>query len=249
MEDIKLKKGLETVEPYVVRISTPSVVGTGFLFAQSQDGSLIGIATAAHVLSYAHLWEQPLRIQHHKSGKTLMLRVPDRAILLQEEMDTGAVVFKPEDIPFPKSEPELSPVGKYLAITAEIGWVGFPAVSPNDLCFFSGRISAWIQSQGAYLVDGVAINGVSGGPAFWPVTDDKVHVIGVVSAYAPSRTMGETLPGLSIIRDVRQFQSLIKTFRSMDEAKEEEAEPSPYIAQTEEKPERIDKKSNSQQTA
>jgi len=236
MEDINLKKALEIVEPYVVRISTPSGIGTGFLFAQSKDSSIVGIATAAHVVSHAHIWEQPLRIQHYKSGKTLMLRYPERAILLQEEIDTGAIVFNRKDIPFPNSEPQLSPEGKYLAITAEIGWIGFPAVSPNDLCFFSGRISAWIESQSAYLVDGVAINGVSGGPAFWPANASITHIIGVVSAYAPNRAMGETLPGLSIIRHVRQFQSLIKTFRSMDEAKKKESAQSSSLGHTLEAP-------------
>jgi hypothetical protein len=116
-------------------------------------------------------------------------------------------------------------------VANEIGWVGFPALSPTDLCFFSGRISAYIEAQRAYLVDGVAINGVSGGPAFWPAEKDAPHVIGVVSAYAPNRAQGETLPGLSIIRDVQQLQSLVKKFRTMDEAKEQATSPTAQQAE------------------
>jgi len=133
MNQIDFRTALEYIRPYVVQISTPSGTGTGFLFAQSQDHTMVGIATAAHVVRYAHLWEQPIKIQHHESGKIQMLRVPDRAILLEHDIDTAAIVFKPGDIPFPESEPKLSPKGKYLKVAFEIGWVGFPALSPSDL--------------------------------------------------------------------------------------------------------------------
>jgi hypothetical protein len=39
----------------------------------------------------------------------------------------------------------------------------------------------------------------------------------------PNRATGETLPGVSVVRDVSQFQRLIKTFRSVDEAQKKEA--------------------------
>ncbi|MGD9110577.1 MAG: hypothetical protein PVG93_06510 [Phycisphaerales bacterium] len=229
MNDLDFIEAIDKVEPYVVRISTPGAMGTGFLFAQSKNQDMVGIATAAHVINYAYLWEQPIRIQHYKSGKTMILREQNRAILLAENLDTAAIVCQSKDTPFPKSDPILSPEGKYLKTTTEIAWIGFPAISQDNLCFFSGRISTFIESQRAYLVDGVAINGVSGGPAFWtePEGAKKTHFIGVVSAYVPNRATGESLPGLSIIRDVTQLQSVVKQIRSLDEAKEKESEVPP----------------------
>jgi hypothetical protein len=85
-------------------------------------------------------------------------------------------------------------------------------------------VSAFVENQSAYLVDGVAINGVSGGPAFHilDVAEDPVVVMGVVSAYVPNRATGEVLPGLSVVRHVEQFHELAPTFASLDQAKEAE---------------------------
>jgi hypothetical protein len=46
-----------------------------------------------------------------------------------------------------------------------------------------------------------------------------------VSAYIPNRATGDVLPGLAVIRDVIQFQELANTFKSFDQAKEEETTP------------------------
>jgi hypothetical protein len=70
-------------------------------------------------------------------------------------------------------------------------------------------------------VDGVAINGVSGGPAF---IREKM-LVGVVAAYIPNRATGEPFPGLAVVRGVEQFHELAESFRSIDEAKAEETLP------------------------
>ena len=109
-----------------------------------------------------------------------------------------------------------------IKIGVEVGWLGFPAVSSKNLCFFSGRISAVLEADSAYLVDGVAINGVSGGPTLW-LGHDSVSYLGVVSAYMANRASGETLPGLSVVRDVAQFHDIVKRMRTLDEARAEQA--------------------------
>ena len=116
----------------------------------------------------------------------------------------------------------LLPEGKYIKVGAEIGWLGFPAIASwEQPCFFTGAVSAWIHDENTYLVDGVAINGVSGGPAFVVYSAVKALVLmGVVSAYIPNKATGETLPGLSVIMDVEQFQELAKEFKSLEEAAE-----------------------------
>jgi len=89
--------------------------------------------------------------------------------------------------------------------------------------FLSGRVSYFLQDEHAYLVDGVAINGVSGGPTFF-LAGPGLFIIGVVSAYIANRATGETLPGLSVVRDVTHFQQLLKDLTSLDEAKAEETQ-------------------------
>lgn len=223
---------IEVLAPFVVKITTPRGSGTGFFVSSTKTG-LCAVATAAHVVDHAHYWDEPLRINHHASGETRLLRPPDRAILLDEGLDTAAIVFRPDNLKVPAELLPLSPEGKFLMAGAEIGWLGFPAIASSTLCFFSGRISSWLDERASYLVDGVAINGVSGGPAFWTMPAQKKPaglqptptLMGVVTAYFPNRATGEALPGLCEIRDVRQFQELTKELKSLDEAKEKETPP------------------------
>jgi hypothetical protein len=236
MEGKKLewRDAIEIIKPLVVKIETPRGWGTGFLLSYTTSGSLCAVATAAHVISEAHLWEQPIKVTHYESGHTVMLREADRAILLDEGKDTAAIVFVKGEIPFPEKTLPLRPEGRILKIGNEIGWIGFPVISPRNLCFFSGRASAWLENENAYLVDGVAINGVSGGPSFF-IGGNQMSVIGVVSAYRANRATGETLPGLCVVADVDQFLGVVKRLKSLEEAKEEES-PSPSPSPSPESP-------------
>jgi hypothetical protein len=214
-----------SIKPRVVKISTAHGSGTGFFVSSSKDGSLCAIATAAHVVEHPHYWEEPIRILDYEAKETRLLRATDRAIFLEQGIDTAAVVFAPQNMTVPELNLPLTPEGKYLRPGNEIGWLGFPGIAPDVLSFFSGRISGWIQARKSYLVDGVAINGVSGGPAFWAPDPGYLAIVGVVTAYIPNRATGETLPGLCEIRDVAQFQELAKQFKNLDEAKENESAP------------------------
>lgn len=221
---------VETVEPYVVRLSTPSGWGTGFLLAHSPDSLVTGIATASHVIEHAHLWEDPIRVQHPSSGESFVVRPDTRVIRVDPRTDT-AVLIVPQSIntiPFPTDALTLAPKGKHLMVGNEIGWLGFPAIPTADLCFFSGRVSAWSPSQDAYLVDGNAINGVSGGPAL-AVVGGTLFLIGVVSAYAPNRATGETLPGLAVVRSVERFHDDVAAITSFEQAKTTETPPAPPL--------------------
>lgn len=210
----------------VVKISTPRGAGTAFLLTSSHAAGLYSIATAAHVVDNAHYWDEPIRIHHPKSNETTVLRSGERAILLREALDTAAIVFQANKIQFPAKPFELPPESKHLRVGYEIGWMGFPSIAPTTLCFFSGRISSWLEARSSYLVDGVAINGVSGGPVFQTSPGEKgATVIGIVTAYIPNRETGEVLPGLCEVRDVTQMQAVVKTFRTLDQAKEGQTVP------------------------
>lgn len=185
---------------------------------------VFAIATAAHVVDDAHFWEEPIRITHETSKTSTMLRQNGRAIFLDSKRDSALILFSNKDIPFPPERLKLAPQGKYLRVGIDIGWLGYPAIPSASLCFFGGRVSARLEDSDAYLIDGVAINGVSGGPAFH-VADKmtgEVWVMGLVSAYVPNRATGETLPGLSVVRNVEHFHKLANEFASLEQAKESE---------------------------
>jgi len=175
------------------------------------------------VVDHAHYWEEPIRIDHVSSGKSVVVRRDERAVLLDSNRDTAAVLFYRGELPMPPDPLPLVPKDSFLKVGNKIGWIGFPAIPAASLCFFSGDISAWVHTQAAYLVDGVAINGVSGGPAFHIIDQTgAVVIVGVVSAYVPNRATGEVLPGLSVVRDVGQFHELAPTFASLDQARQAE---------------------------
>jgi len=92
------------------------------------------------------------------------------------------------------------------------------------LCFFSGRVSSYLMEDSLYFVDGVAINGVSGGPAF-TLGAKSAQLMGVVSAYIPNLATGNVLPGVAVVQDVAQFHDLAERFRSFDDAKAKESPP------------------------
>jgi hypothetical protein len=215
---------VDMVRSHVVRILTPRGSGTGFLLYNSRAKGFCAIATAAHVVSNAHLWEEPIRVQHADSGKTILVRAPNRAVLLRVEQDSAAIAFRTPDLDLPDEPLALGPSDRHIRVGVEIGWLGFPAIS-NELCFFSGRVSAYIESQERYLIDGVAINGVSGGPAFKGEDDETISLTGVLSAYIPNRATGEALPGLAVVADVVGFHGMVASFRSFEDAQSQQTPP------------------------
>ena len=118
----------------------------------------------------------------------------------------------------------LLPSSTMLPIGTEVGWLGYPGIAQQTLCFFSGIVSARQEWRHAYLIDGVAINGVSGGPVVHSTEADGVQIIGTLSAYISNRATGETLPGLSMARDVSHFHETISRIHSLDEANQKKQE-------------------------
>ena len=120
MNYIDWNVAIETVEPHVVRIMTPRGSGTGFLVSASADGTTCAIATAAHVVAAAHYWGEPIRITHQQSGRSVLLRSTQGAVLLEEGNDTAAVIFSKADLPLPVQPLDLAPEGKSLKFGNEI---------------------------------------------------------------------------------------------------------------------------------
>lgn len=222
-------EGIALLKEHLFHISTPRGSGTGWLVSVSGTTDLCAIATAAHVIDYAHYWEMPIRLFHPQSGNSVLLREEDRSIHLENSIDSGALVLRRGDFSLADSTLPLMDKGYFMKPGVEIGWLGYPAIHPNDACFFSGRISRYDEDKKRYLVDGVAINGVSGGPAFRVLTD-RLQIVGIVSAYIANRATGEALPGLAVIQDATQFYDITERFRNLDEAKSKETPPAETVS-------------------
>jgi len=165
----------------------------------------------------------------------VILKEADRAILPDPRKDS-AVVLVPaalvEALKFPASPIRLGPPDLHLKIGIEVAWLGFPGIGPDTLCFFAGRISAWQPETSAYLIDGVAINGVSGGPVIHK-TPFGPEIIGAITAYMPNRLSGASLPGLSVAQDVSHFQQAVKNIKDWDEAERKKKEQAALAAKQE----------------
>lgn len=211
-------KAIKAVGPHVVRIETPNNYGTGFLSFYNHDKTWCGIATAGHVVSHADDWQQPIRIRNISNGTVKFLKSEDRVIFIDKTTDSAVVLFIKGDLQLPESAIALTPVDEPCGVGADIGWLGYPNIEPDVLCFFAGTVSAWQPAKKSYFIDGVAINGVSGGPVFHGDSSENIRIIGSVSAYHPNFQTGAALPGLARAQDVSQFHSAAAHVRSIDEA-------------------------------
>ena len=212
------------IRPHIVKIETQTGYGTGFLFLYNENKTFCGVATALHVVSHADEWQQPIRLRGHSSGQTVFLEANDRVILTDWNTDSAVILFHKGEFPLPPEPITLLPSASIIPVGVEVGWLGFPVVAPFDLCFFSGNISARQETRKAYLIDGVAINGVSGGPVTHGNEADGIQIVGTVSAYRANRVTGEALPGLLVAQDVSHFHDVVSTVRSIDEANNKKAE-------------------------
>jgi len=215
---------INKVSPYLVKIETPTGSATGFLCAYTEDRVFCGVATACHVIDDTDEWQQPIRIHSHDFKKTRFLKQSDRVVFKDRRTDSAVILFTPSELQFPKDLIPLRPTDAPISIGVEVGWLGYPALEPNTLCFFSGTVSARREDRGAYLIDGVAINGVSGGPVLYSSQSDSVQFVGVVSAYRANWQRGDALPGLSVAQDVSSFHRVVQHLRSMEEAEKKRAQ-------------------------
>jgi S1-C subfamily serine protease len=209
---------VEKVTPHVVKIETPEGHGTGFLCFYNQTRHFVFIATANHVVENADRWQQPIRIHHQPSSDVVLVSESQRVIYTDPARDSAVILLEATKLNLPQEPIKLRPTQHRLPIGVEVGWLGYPAIGPFTLCFFSGNISAWQDFRQAYLIDGVAINGVSGGPVIYSTSTEGVEIVGAISAYIPNRATGSSLPGLSVAQDVSHFHDVLLHIQSIDDA-------------------------------
>jgi hypothetical protein len=213
---------VQKVTPYVVKIETPSGYGTGFLCFYNERKTLCAIATAYHVIAHADDWQEPIRIHHHASNTVDFVKEDDRFIYWDRQKDSAVMLLQVAKLELPKTLIQLRPIEDRLPIGVEVGWLGYPSVT-ETLCFFSGSVSAFQDWRHAYLIDGVAITGVSGGPVLYSHPTEGVQIVGSITAYMSNRARGEAT-GLSVAQDVSHFHEVAANIKSMDEARTRKAE-------------------------
>jgi hypothetical protein len=138
-------------------------------------------------------------------------------IYIDHSNDSAVVLFLKGELQLPESPIALLPMDEPCSIGSDVGWLGYPQIEARTLCFFAGTVSARQEDRRAYLIDGVAINGVSGGPVFHCPNPERAVIIGCVSAYHANRVPGETLPGLLRAQDVSHFHGVAGYIQSIDE--------------------------------
>jgi hypothetical protein len=193
-------KVVDMAERVTLQIRASNSLGTCFAVSVGKKTKLQGahyiFATAWHVVK--SVADSKLPICMMSANGEISFKAPSgyyQIIRLGSEVFDTALVYlwtSEEIVPQEHLLPMLD-WNMMMPKGAELGWVGFPALSNSGLCFFCGTISGHVNSPPTYLVDGVAINGVSGGPAL----DNRAHIIGLVSSYIPNRVdKYTTLPGL-----------------------------------------------------
>jgi hypothetical protein len=188
----------ERVAKATFRVYTSRSMGTAFLLmlGKGKDGGYSAVlATAWHVVEDV-VRGTTLRVCD-QFGKEIA-RSQDRnitVIQIGKGLDSAVVVITSKDEIFSQDLLlPLVPFDAQLRVGTEIGWMGYPGIVEPELCFFQGHVAGSLKNPYGYLVDGVAINGVSGGPVF----DDRCQLAGLVSAYLPNRIdLDTTLPGVS----------------------------------------------------
>ena len=190
---------VERVSKPVFRLEADPHCGSSVAISCAQSPKLPGyalmLATANHV------------VKDRNPQSILRLTSADGSIVLTSE--ENRIVVVPPSLPeydialviVRSSRPVIQPTDLlplldqqfYPPRGAELGWLGFPIITWPELCFFRGSLSGYVHDPPGYLIDGVSIHGVSGGPAFNMDGD----IFAVVQSCLPNSTKQPlTLPGL-----------------------------------------------------
>ena len=212
MAKIEWSNAVQQMMGNLVRIETHGDgYGSGFIIPPPKNtpGNSC-VLTAYHVIELAHKTGATITIRSAKTGTRVDLPSLLRNVFVVKERDQAIISFNaPNGFASLHTVHFLSHDYHYNP-GVELGWLGFPKLQKaiNVPCFLSGRISAYLPDDEAYLIDGVSIHGVSGGPAFYCDNDGKVVLAGIVTNYYPNEVNNQAWPGLAMFRTVNPLMEL-----------------------------------------
>lgn len=211
MAKVEWYNAVDLMKRNLVKISTlGGGYGSGIIIPRPQKapGNLC-VLTALHVIEKAHITGATIVIE--RADKKLSITLPSlaRSVFVAENRDQAIICFNgPLDF---ESLHELTFLSKNIHYNpgVELGWLGFPVIEiAKDVpCFLSGRVSAYLEDKEAYLIDGVSIHGLSGGPVFY-CDNTKVVVAGIVTNYFPNEVNNQAWPGLAMFRTINPLMKL-----------------------------------------
>ena len=162
-------RSIERIAAQVVMIQgEDGAQGTGFLVGGTS--TVKTIATARHV--FDAIKGKSAKVCHYPSRKYVQIGTEGpgvrgvTVVTPSSPLDVALLLFAAPELP-QATVPIIERPADVCAGT-EVGWLGYPGRLPETLCFFSGRISAALPDSGGYLIDGVAMPGVSGGSRVLP---------------------------------------------------------------------------------
>ena len=223
-------EAFEEIRPYVVGIETKSGRGTGFCCARIPEYDFVCIATAAHVIDSAVSWEEPIKLsfEHGQAAPVVLQPRVDWFQEMDRASDSAMIILpRGSTVPLPQADEQLERLASTsrMRVGVEVAWVGYPSVH-HELCFFSGRVSAYDENRAAYLLDGTSIPGVSGGPVFLPgVGKSPPKLIGSITGYTSPGGTTPT-PGLCLATSFyksEEIEQRIHEILSQQAAESEEA--------------------------
>ena len=174
---------VEEIKPYIVKIETPHGSGTGFQIGEDAKWAYAITVTAHHVIAFAEEWRLPIKITRETPSESLELppAAPGGSRIRRTRQDASSLF-----LPVKRHLPQITLHPASLPVGTEVGWLGYPgSVSGGKLAFFSGRISVVLHEERNYLLDGVVLPGVSGGPVFTE-RDGRIAIVGLVTSHIPN---------------------------------------------------------------
>jgi hypothetical protein len=208
------------VRPFVFRVEAGDLAGTAFLIALGKakyggKPDSMMFATARHVTMPEGRVPPNLSLADH-DGSVSFASGTHRCYaysLGPPQFDIGLIVVDAEPPRSLLAIPPLLPHNRKVKQGADLGWLGYPGIAGSKLSFFAGVLSSYLDQPPGYLVDGVAINGVSGGPAF----TREGAIVGIVSSYLPNWIDKTTaLPGLVTLVSVGAIDYWMDLFLSQE---------------------------------
>jgi hypothetical protein len=211
-------KHVAEITLFVARIETQFGYGTGYIFWQNQE--LCCIATAKHVINPANIagWEQAFLVTMPNGSNTRYYPIHRKILSGANDSDSAAILIHKSNLIFPQQCLPIWNFSGEIPIGASVGWLGFPQIINQTILnpsFFSGNISNFFNEYQQYAIDGIAINGVSGGPVFCNSEAGSALVVGTISAYIPNPVRGskgeeQALPGFSVAHSFSSFKQIIE---------------------------------------
>ena len=175
------------------------------------------VLTAYHVVANAFVSGATLEIEMALSHEKIRVASLTRNIFIAKERDQALIIFSlpsPTCFGEPNSYAMLEQDKHYIQ-GVELGWLGYPCleVAKDNVCFLHGWVSAYLEKEESYLVDGSSIHGVSGGPVFCCDDAGSVVLAGIVTNYFPNEvgnqyTGKQAWPGLAMFRTINPLMKL-----------------------------------------